>query len=72
MLIEKAGLKGKTIGGAQISAKHANFFLNIGGATSKDIIKLARLAKSTVKRKFGIELEEEVQIISEKGPIRLA
>ncbi len=72
MLIEKAGLKGKIIGGAQISEKHANFFLNIGGATSKDIIKLAHLAKRTVKRKFGIELEEEVQIISEKCPIRLA
>lgn len=71
MLIEKAGLKGKTIGGAQISAKHANFFLNIGGATAKDIIKLARLVKRTVKRKFSIELEEEVQIVGSKGPVKL-
>lgn len=70
-LLEQAGLKGKTIGGAKISDKHANFFFNTGKATSKDVIKLARLARNTVKRKFNIELHEEVQIISEKGLVRL-
>lgn len=67
MLIEQAGLKGKTIGKAQISEKHANFFINKGGATAKDMIELANLAKSQVKAKFGIELEEEVRIFTEKN-----
>jgi UDP-N-acetylmuramate dehydrogenase len=71
MLIEKAELKGKTIGKAQISEKHANFFLNLGGASSCDIIKLAKLAKSQVEAEFGILLEEEVQILSEHGKIKL-
>lgn len=66
MLIEEAGLKGKMIGNAQISEKHANFFLNKGGATAKDIIDLMKLAKKTVKSKFGLILEEEVQIVPEK------
>ena len=66
MLIDQAGLKGKTIGKAQISEKHANFFLNLGGATSKEIIELVKLAKREVKAKFDIDLEEEVQIIPEK------
>lgn len=72
MLIDQAGLKGKIIGKAQISSKHANFFLNLGGATYKEMIELARLAKREVKSKFNINLEEEVQIVSEKGPISLA
>ncbi|MDP2642709.1 MAG: UDP-N-acetylmuramate dehydrogenase [Candidatus Peregrinibacteria bacterium] len=63
MLIDKAGLKGTRIGNAQISDVHANFIVNLGGATAKDIKDLAALAKSTVKEKFGIELEEEVQIL---------
>jgi UDP-N-acetylmuramate dehydrogenase len=67
MLIEKAGLKGKTIGGAKISEKHANFFVNIGGASSQDIITLASIAKREVKAKFGVLLEEEVQIVKEKN-----
>ena len=72
MLIDQAGLKGKTIGKAKISEKHANFFLNNGGASYKDILKLAKLAKRQVKAKFGVILEEEVQILSEKAPITLA
>lgn len=66
MLIDKAGLKGKIIGKAQISEKHGNFFLNLGGATSKEMIELVKLAKREVKAKFDIDLEEEVQIIPEK------
>lgn len=71
LLIEQAGLKGKTIGKAQISTKHANFLLNLGHATSKNIIKLANLARKSVKAKFGLTLEEEVQILTTKGPKKL-
>lgn len=71
MLIDQAGLKGKTIGKAQISEKHANFILNLGGATSEDIKNLAKLAKQEIKTKFNINLKEEVQIFSEYGKIEL-
>jgi UDP-N-acetylmuramate dehydrogenase len=67
MLIEKTGLKGKTVGKAQISEKHANFLLNLGGATSEDIFKLAKLAKRLVKAKFAITLKPEVQILDQNG-----
>ncbi len=72
MLIDQAGLKGKTLGNAQISNLHGNFFLNLQGkASATDIIELARFARKTVKEKFGIELQEEVQILSETGKISL-
>lgn len=71
MLIETSGLKGKIINNAQISQKHANFLLNLGGAKAADIIRLARFARRTVKQKFGITLKEEVQILSVKGPQKL-
>jgi UDP-N-acetylmuramate dehydrogenase len=64
LLIDQAGLKGHQIGGAQISPKHANFFMNVGGATTADLLALRDLAKEKVRQKFGIELEEEVRIIS--------
>ena len=56
LLIDQAGLKGKEVGGAKISEKHANFFLNAKGATQKDILELATLAKREVKAKSGIDL----------------
>ena len=59
-LIEQCGLKGKKIGGAQISEKHANFFINIGGAKATDVVSLIDLAKSEVKNKFKIDLKEEI------------
>lgn len=62
-LVEKSGLKGKKIGGAQISKKHANFIVNLGRAKAKDVIKLIKLAKQKVKKKFKVNLEEEAQII---------
>jgi len=62
-LIEKCGLKGKKIGGAKISEKHANFIINFDNAKSKDIEALIGLAKKEVKRKFGIILEEEIQYL---------
>lgn len=64
-LIEECGLKGKKTGKAEISKKHANFIVNSGGASSKDVIKLINLAKKTVKRKFGIALEEEIQYLND-------
>ncbi len=62
-LIEKAGLKGKKIGRAQISEKHANFIINLGGAKAKDIEGLVKLVKQRVKKIFNIDLETEIQII---------
>lgn len=70
LLIDRVGLKGKKIGNAQISLKHGNFFLNLGGATSKDILELAKLAKHHVQAKFKVKLRPEVQIFSEKGPAK--
>jgi UDP-N-acetylmuramate dehydrogenase len=62
-LIEKTGIQGTKIGNAQISEKHANFIVNLGGAKSKDVIKLIKLAQRKVKQMFDINLEPEVQIL---------
>jgi UDP-N-acetylmuramate dehydrogenase len=62
-LIEKCGLKGKMIGKAKISEKHANFIINLGGAKAKDVKKLINLIKKKVKKNFGITLEEEIQYL---------
>ena len=62
-LIEKCGLKGKEIGDARISEKHANFIVNLGKAHSEDVLKLINLIKKEVKKKFGIELKEEIYFI---------
>jgi UDP-N-acetylmuramate dehydrogenase len=61
-LIEKAGLKGKKIGAAMISPKHANFIVNTGGATASDILALMTLARDSVREKFGIDLIPEVKV----------
>lgn len=62
-LIEDCGLKGTRIGGAEISPMHANFFPNVGDATSQDVMDLILLAKEEVFKKFGVELEPEVQFL---------
>lgn len=62
-LIEQCGLKGKKIGKAQISNKHSNFIVNLGGAKAEDVLALIKLAKQKVKEKFGINLETEIQLI---------
>jgi UDP-N-acetylmuramate dehydrogenase len=62
-LIEKSGLKGEKIGGAMISKKHANFIVNTGGASAKDILALLCMARDTVKRETGIELEPEIRVV---------
>lgn len=60
-LIDQCKLSGKKIGRAQISKKHPNFIINLGGAKTKDVIKLIHLIKKKVKNRFGITLEEEIQ-----------
>ena len=73
-LIEQAGLKGYTVGGAQVSEKHAGFVVNIGGATSHDVYDLMRHVRQTVYEKSGVVLEPEVIILppdyrlEDKGP----
>ena len=62
-LIDKCGLKGKRIGDAQISPKHANFIVNLGKAKAAEVIKLIKLIKEKVKEKFGVELEEEISLL---------
>ena len=62
-LIEKAGLKGKKIGEAQVSEKHANFIINTGGASASDILGLMKFVQETVYKTFNIELEPEVKIV---------
>ena len=62
-LIDECGLKGKKIGGAIISNKHANFILNANNATSKDVLDLIDFAKQKVKEKFNEQLELEIEII---------
>lgn len=59
-LIEICKLKGKTIGGAQVSEKHAGFIINVGNATENDVVELIKLIQDTVKRKTGYFLEREI------------
>ena len=64
-LIEAAGLKGTRVGGAQISEKHANFFINIDNATASDYYSLIQLAKSRVSEAFGVSLELEIELVGD-------
>jgi UDP-N-acetylmuramate dehydrogenase len=64
-LIEQAGLKGARIGGAQISPKHANFIVNLGGARAADVKALIDSAQEQVREQFGQELELEIELIGE-------
>lgn len=64
-LIESCGLKGRRIGGAQVSEKHANFIVNTGGATAADIESLINELQATVEAKTGIKLHPEVRIVGE-------
>lgn len=66
-LIEACGLKGRVMGGAAISAKHANFIVNAGGARAADIEALINLAQHSVQERFGIRLEREVRLIGERA-----
>lgn len=69
LLIDRAGLKGLRIGGAEISVKHANFIVNKGGAQTKDILELMDAAGSAVKRKFGVVLTPEIKYLGDTDDI---
>jgi len=62
-LIEQAGLKGVTVGGAQVSRVHANFLINTGQATATDLWQLMRLVQGQVHERFGVTLEPEVEFV---------
>ncbi len=64
-LIESCGLKGRRIGGAEVSMKHANFIVTDGDATARDIEELIALVRDSVMQKTGVHLEQEVQIVGE-------
>lgn len=59
-MIEEAGLKGYSIGGAQVSEKHAGFIINKGNATARDVLDLTEVIQSEILRKFGVEIEPEI------------
>ena len=65
-LIDRAGMRGAQVGGAQVSEVHSNFLVNRGGATARDFLELASLVKERVRAATGVELEEEVRIIGER------
>ena len=62
-LIDECGLKGKSIGGASVSEKHAGFIVNNGGATCRDIVRLADLVSDTVYKEKGVRIEKEMIIV---------
>lgn len=64
-LIQDSGLKGLSVGGAQVSPLHAGFIVNNGGATATDILNLMKLIQNTVFNKFGVKLEPEVRILGD-------
>jgi UDP-N-acetylmuramate dehydrogenase len=64
-VIQEAGLKGARIGGASVSEVHANFIINDGTATARDVLELIELIRSRVKEGRGIDLTTEVEIIGE-------
>ena len=64
-MVEQAGLKGRRVGDAEVSTKHANFIVNRGKATAKDVTTLIAAVKRTVKARTGQALELEVKIVGE-------
>ena len=60
-MVQECGLKGRTVGGAQVSPKHAGFIVNVGGATAKDVLELIEIIRAEVFGKFGVELECEIR-----------
>lgn len=65
-LIEQSGLKGCSVGGAQVSEKHAGFIVNRGGATAQDVCDLVEHVQQTVQQKFGVWLDTEIRFIGEE------
>jgi UDP-N-acetylmuramate dehydrogenase len=71
-VIEEAGLKGTAHGGAQISEKHGNFFINRGGATASDVLALMHLARDRVRQTHGVTLEVEILLVGDWLPEEVA
>lgn len=65
-LLDQAGLKGTQVGSAIVSEKHANYIVNLGGATASDVLRLTDVMRERVLAEFGIELELEVQVVGEQ------
>ncbi|MBQ9530623.1 MAG: UDP-N-acetylmuramate dehydrogenase [Eubacterium sp.] len=61
-LIEECGLKGATVGGAQVSEKHAGFVINKGGATCNDVLELCKKVEETIEKEKGVKLEMEIRV----------
>ena len=66
-LVEQVGLKGLRVGKAQISEKHANFIVNRGGATARDVLSLMEIMQKRVYQETGIRLEKEVHVVGENA-----
>lgn len=64
-LIQDAGLKGFSVGGAEVSQKHSGFVINTGNATAQDVLDVIKHVQDEVKNQFGVELKTEVRIIGE-------
>jgi UDP-N-acetylmuramate dehydrogenase len=62
MLIDQCGLKGEQVGGAEVSQRHANFFVTRSGATAKDVLQLIDVVRNRVAERMGVELETEIEI----------
>ena len=65
-LVEQAGLKGRRIGNAMISTKHANYIVNLGGARAADVLALAALARERVREVTGIDLTLEIKVVGDE------
>jgi UDP-N-acetylmuramate dehydrogenase len=61
-LIDEAGLKGLRVGAVEVSPKHANFFVNLGGGTAEQVLELVERVEQTVRERFGVELEREFEL----------
>jgi UDP-N-acetylmuramate dehydrogenase len=68
-LVEEVGLKGFQVGKAKVSEKHANFIVNLGGATATDILSIMKTMQNRVYQKTGIRLEPEIKIAGENGKV---
>ena len=66
-LIEDSGLKGRAVGGAMVSEKHANFIVNTGNASSADILRLVDVVREEVFSMSGILLKEEIRYLGRRG-----
>jgi UDP-N-acetylmuramate dehydrogenase len=64
-LVDRAGLKGRVVGGARVSLAHGNFIVNEGTATAADVRELIEECRSVVRQRFGVELREEIVYLGE-------